>query len=437
MQIDYRRDIYHNYLILSGGEEPDTSSYQVRILMANQINGFLPCQIQQIDQKILFYYDITSKQSLQTMLEHRQIKKDMLELLLEQIAAALETVKNYLLNINGFLLKPEFIFSDASGGKIWFCYYPGAEMTFQNQIRELSEYLLPKLEHQDREAVMLGYVFYQKCVEETITAEIFQELLHRKTWEESRIGAEIPKLSGPGTEGRAQEKENMPSSREELLDAFFEPEETEQKVPVGNSRYILLFAGIAAAAGILAVFGAAGYLAAGCLLAGGAAGIGVIGFTVKRTMRENKERESEMEKYLRIDWAEEKEHEKEEQLSEEPKQDGSEETVYLAEAAAGKMAGSRACLVPEGDSSGNIIYLDKEVCLVGKEQGAADVLLPFPAVSRLHARMVWNGETYLLSDLNSRNGTEVNGKLLEMGEACALVSGDRIRFANLTYRFQE
>ena len=69
MQADYRRDISHSYLILSGEEAPDIASYQVRMLVTNQISGFLPCQIQQIDQKMMFYYDVTSKQTLQMLLE--------------------------------------------------------------------------------------------------------------------------------------------------------------------------------------------------------------------------------------------------------------------------------------------------------------------------------------------------------------------------------
>ena len=81
--------------------------------------------------------------------------------------------------------------------------------------------------------------------------------------------------------------------------------------------------------------------------------------------------------------------------------------------------------------------LEKEMCLVGKGKGTADVLLESPAVSRLHARLLWDGETFCISDLNSRNGTYVNGRLLSAGESCVLISGDRIRFADLTYCFRK
>lgn len=438
MQIDYRRDICHSYLILSGGEEPDTSSYQVRMLMTNQISGFLPCQIQQIDQKMMFYYDVTSRQPLQMILEHRQIGKEMMELLLAQIAAALEQIKNYLLNLDGLILRPDFIFLDASGGQLWFCYYPGNDLTFQDQIRELSEYLLPKLEHQDRAAVMMGYAFYQKCVEETITTEVFHELLHGgfREWKEQSCGEDQsrkmpeqePEPEGGGRRGQT------PPDREELLDAFFAPEEPADPASVWNGKRAFLFLGMAAAAAVLlGILGAAGRLAEGVMLLGAASGIGLAGFVVKRTVRENREREEEMKKYIHAEWQEEN-HEAPSSGNSREKEP--EETVYL-NAVSGDMQGHRGCLVPEENTPGGTVFLDKEVHLIGKDRDAADILLLSPAVSRLHARLVWEGDTYLLSDMNSRNGTAVEGKLLESGEARALMQGERVRFANLTYCFRK
>ena len=80
--------------------------------------------------------------------------------------------------------------------------------------------------------------------------------------------------------------------------------------------------------------------------------------------------------------------------------------------------------------------MERDVCLIGKGKAAADVLLVSPAVSRLHARLTWDGETYCISDLNSKNGTFINDKLLSVGETYALNAGDKIQFADLTYRFK-
>ena len=220
MQISYRRDVHHNYLILSGDDQTDMTSYQIRMMMANEMDGLLSCKVHQMDQKMLFYYDITSKQPLQTLLEHQLIQKDTLELLLSQIAVVMETVREYLLSLDGLVLKPEMIYLDAERRRIWFCYYPGNQLPFQAQLRELSEYLLPKLEHKDRDAVMLGYIFYQKCVEETVTTDVFQELLHRVTASQSREDAaqEIPEIIGQ--ENMIDQQDEIPKNREELLESI-------------------------------------------------------------------------------------------------------------------------------------------------------------------------------------------------------------------------
>ena len=71
MQIDYKRDLNHTYVILQEEKEPDTASYQIRMLLTNTIPGLLDCKIGKMDDKSLFYYEVTSKQSLQSVFEQR------------------------------------------------------------------------------------------------------------------------------------------------------------------------------------------------------------------------------------------------------------------------------------------------------------------------------------------------------------------------------
>lgn len=44
MQIDYKRDLNHTYVILQEEKEPDTASYQIRMLLTNAIPGLLDCK---------------------------------------------------------------------------------------------------------------------------------------------------------------------------------------------------------------------------------------------------------------------------------------------------------------------------------------------------------------------------------------------------------
>ena len=56
MQIDYKRDLNHTYVILQEEKEPDTASYQIRMLLTNAIPGLLDCKIGKMDDKTLFYF---------------------------------------------------------------------------------------------------------------------------------------------------------------------------------------------------------------------------------------------------------------------------------------------------------------------------------------------------------------------------------------------
>jgi pSer/pThr/pTyr-binding forkhead associated (FHA) protein len=53
-----------------------------------------------------------------------------------------------------------------------------------------------------------------------------------------------------------------------------------------------------------------------------------------------------------------------------------------------------------------------------------DIVIPDPNVSRVHAELRHAGEDYLLVDLDSTNGTEVNGRAVKRH---VLADGDRVR----------
>lgn len=71
MKISYRREMKHNYLILDS-EDLEWDGYECRMLVANSIEGILRFQLRQIDEKIYFYYEITSKQPLARVLEEER-----------------------------------------------------------------------------------------------------------------------------------------------------------------------------------------------------------------------------------------------------------------------------------------------------------------------------------------------------------------------------
>lgn len=83
-------------------------------------------------------------------------------------------------------------------------------------------------------------------------------------------------------------------------------------------------------------------------------------------------------------------------------------------------------------SDGTITPLKKPKFLVGRFP-ENDLVLKQADVSGSHAMITRSGNGYELSDLNSRNGTSVNGARLR--SSIILSEGDEIRFASSRFRF--
>ncbi|MBO6003676.1 MAG: FHA domain-containing protein [Aeriscardovia sp.] len=98
-----------------------------------------------------------------------------------------------------------------------------------------------------------------------------------------------------------------------------------------------------------------------------------------------------------------------------------------------KLTEGNALLIAVSGFSQNVRYLlDEPSISVGRSM-KADILLDDPTVSRRHALFTKVGGTYVLKDLDSLNGTYVNGARIDSLE---LHSGDAImigRFKMLFY----
>ena len=71
--------------------------------------------------------------------------------------------------------------------------------------------------------------------------------------------------------------------------------------------------------------------------------------------------------------------------------------------------------------------------VIGKHTGLADYILNKSTVSRFHVRITEEDGQYFLTDLNSTNGTKVNGRLLAANEKVVLSQGDEVWIAEEKY----
>ena len=177
MKAEYKRDLSGNYLVLYEEEEPDTSSYQMRMLVGNTIPSVLKCRVQGVDGQFMVCFDITSKQSVLSLYEEKKIGYEDLQMILGGFVQVMEEMAEYLLNPSRLLLKPEYMYVDVEKRQLYFCYLPGYDQDVRQEFQELTEYILPLLDHEDSRAVMLGYGIYKRRTKREQTRALWMLLL--------------------------------------------------------------------------------------------------------------------------------------------------------------------------------------------------------------------------------------------------------------------
>ena len=119
---------------------------------------------------------------------------------------------------------------------------------------------------------------------------------------------------------------------------------------------------------------------------------------------------------------------------------GGEVTCLLRREHKNEDPGPSVRLVPDKDGEDcrelTEITLHEGTAIIGKSGDLSDRVISRNTVSRVHARIRFLEGVFYLTDLNSRNGTFLNGELLPGGEEVRISDGDLISFADAAYRVQ-
>ncbi len=89
------------------------------------------------------------------------------------------------------------------------------------------------------------------------------------------------------------------------------------------------------------------------------------------------------------------------------------------------------CIVSE--KTGEAVMIEDKELRIGSAKDFNDCIIDNTAVSRIHAIIKKHEEGFFISDLNSTNGTYVNGGEVMPGEKVLLKDRDRIKFADEEY----
>ena len=411
LDVKYYKDYRHNYLIIKDNGSLSQNVYQQRMITENKIKGLLPTSEKHVNGELFLYYEITSKQSLQSSFDGKDININYLKKIFIQLKVVNDTLQKYLLDGSCLVLSPQYIFQNVETEELFFLYYPDTEV---GTLTELMDFLIARVDDEDMEAVEAVYKI--------------ADLVHREQF----VLDEILKWFED-----EQEEKVIAEKPDIYIENEFESinEENSSSKPCDDKRVIKILPAIgfaAIAAGVLVYimcFYQLSYRETIYLILGWGFVAAVL-LSAAVWYFKPKVRELQRKEPLRF----------QEDAGNLMKTYEVDKKVLLEDV-------GNTVFIPWTENCENKLYsmdrknkchidLRKLPLTVGKLAGAVDMVIDEQSISRMHVRFTKAGSRICITDLNSTNGTFRNGMRLEPNASEIIEPGDEIRLGKLKFIYR-
>ena len=451
MEIQYYKDAKHNYLILEAKIDEE-NVFQYKMLENNRIEGLLPFSLRNMDEASYLYYEMDSKQSIKNRYDRKKMPYEKLLRFLSDMVQITKNVDDYLLEPDHLVLLPEAMFEDFSTGKFFFIYDPLYEKTID---QDFFEKLMGYADLEDERCSKLIFDLLDTiCDENGLDFCILENALKRET--KISYMQEIPVIIDRENNDIKVNPHEKDTRAEHLYDEFDDDEDadedvvsdiTEKKIkirlPVGTNFVMAgLFAIIAGALWYIryefiltyeenildiAVFIISVMMSLTCFIMQLRKNDHIFGRKKKGAVNDkdqiNEEEKPECNK--RVDAS----------IAPDEADEENEETVLL-----GFDFGIKTHKLYADEESGrDNIGLQSLPIVIGKLSSCSDYVIKDKTVSRMHARIFradHDKDQLWIQDLNSTNGTFVNGRRLMPNEKTMLIENDEVAFGKCVFAYR-
>lgn len=485
LEAKYYKDYRHNYMILRCERKERMNSYQHKILTSNKIGEILNCSVRHINGTTYYYYDISSRTTLEGLYRGRKMTYAQVRDVLYQLCGICEKLSGYFMEETRLVLQPEHIYYDLTNDKYIGLYYPDYQVEEADAYRPLMDFLLEHIDTDDTQLTEDLYRLYEMAEERHFCIEDALKILDDREEKECNAIKETND-SSLGLESSWEPPEEEMSDRSMLYDGAgdLSAEEQFERKTIKRSLFypvisVLLAIGIAGAVVVcsmyeltqeeqLALYGCAAVMGV-CLLIclagilnGRKRSSSSIVHAKSRQKCDSNFRE-ETEKTQNTEYFAETMLPLEHVISRDMNLEMAENkpicdrtTKYSSHTTSNRVD---SYPVQEDGNYGNTIFFDgskvaeyklyavdrknkRHIELkhfpftVGKMAGCVDYALPDNSVSRIHVRFDKQGDNVMMTDMNSTNGTYKNGLRMQPQETVMIEPGDEIRFGNLNYCYR-
>lgn len=411
LDVKYYKDYRHNYLIIKDNGSLSQNVYQQRMITENKIKGLLPTSEKHVNGELFLYYEITSKQSLQSSFDGKDININHLKKIFIQLKVVNDTLQKYLLDGSCLVLSPQYIFQNVETEELFFLYYPDPEV---GTLTELMDFLIARVDDEDMEAVEAVYKIADLVHREQFVLDEILKWFEDE--QEEKVIAEKPDIYIENEFESISEEDSSSKPCDDKRVIKILPAVGFAAVVAGVLVYIMCFYQLSYRETIYLILGWG--LVAAVLLS---AAVWYFKPKVRELQRKEPLRFQEdagnLMKTYEVD------------RKELPEDVGN--TVFI----------------PWTENCENKLYsmdrknkchidLRKLPLTVGKLAGAVDMVIDEQSISRMHVRFTKAGSRICITDLNSTNGTFRNGMRLEPNASEIIEPGDEIRLGKLKFIYR-
>ncbi len=189
-KVQYEQENNIRYMKMEFCNITEEAEYEIKMLMNNKISIFLPITIKTINNRTIYFYNVTSKQQFCKLYEFNKLQMKDIELILNSLEAMAQIVNNYMLNLDSVMVTPEMLFLDLTNKKLMFTYVPicnemdfesNLSQSFDNYIKELFDFIIEHFDHEyDKKSVVKIYQIYQKIIQHEYDMIKISDLLYEQ-----------------------------------------------------------------------------------------------------------------------------------------------------------------------------------------------------------------------------------------------------------------
>ncbi|MCI6648702.1 MAG: FHA domain-containing protein [Lachnospiraceae bacterium] len=438
MDVSYQRSPNRSYMILSGEESGE--GYEEEMLRQNAVTLLLSFYMIELDKGLQVWYDITRLRSVRDIVRQEGVTVENIYMFLNGIATAFSMLSQYLISQKNIIIDPDTVYFDRETPPgVRLCYCPLVHEDYSAQLQGLMSFFMEEVDHEKDQITKLVYELYEMC-QDPVSLEELVDAVRREMPDDINEKAVIKDISFDGPISREPGEFSVQQDLEQsYLSKDAEPSSTSKDRKLFSSKERRTFT--PSKDRMISEYSSDPYEEEQAVIPKKKAkrwdnmslGERIKGFFAEKFPvlaktgkkgRKNQEDQSDAP------------HDFSQDFVFDPDTDILTKTVFMKpenENDHTSEAGFQGVLIYDGKGEEQNHYINGSSFRIGSQENDNEAVLHSKVVSRHHAMITKSGSSFFIEDLNSTNGTYVNGTLLPYRDKVKLKKMDQIVFADVAY----